>query len=173
MERNRVSWAVEQGHPAQRVAIEINEGEVIARDMQGQERWRAVPDAPLCLPELVADLAVQIDDQAAGDDGLACLVPIDKAKKLAPLRLRRLSDAVDGSRRYALLPGSLGMRLFFSRQTFTVSADGRRLLGADGQFEVARSLDGRLRYVEGTLRYTVARELRPLPAALLGPAAKP
>jgi hypothetical protein len=169
----RVTWTVEAGHPAQRVAVDITAGEVIARDPQGRERWRAVPDAPLCLPELVADLAVQADAQVAGKDGLACLVPIDKARKLAPLHLRRLPDAADGSRRYVLLPGSLGMRLFFSRQTFTVSADGRRLLAADGQFEVARSPDGRLRYVEGMLRYTAPRDIQVLPPALMGPVSPP
>lgn len=170
---DRVVWSVGAGHPTQRVTVEITSGEVIARDPSGRERWRAKPEAPLCLPELVADLAVQADAQVRDEEGLACLIPIDKAKKLAPLRLRRMADADDGSRRYVLQPGSLGMRLFFSRQTFTVSADGRRLLAADGQFEVARSLDGRLRYVDGTLAFRAPRELLKLPPALLGPARVP
>lgn len=170
---DRVVWTVGVGHPAQRATVEITAGEVIARDPSGRERWRAVPEAPLCLPELVADLAVQADARVSDEEGLLCLAPIDKAKKLAPLRLRRLPDAEDGSRRYQLQPGSLGMRLFFSRQTLTVSPDGRRLLAADGQFEVARALDGRLRYVDGRLTFATPRELLQLPPALLGPVGLP
>lgn len=165
----RVVWQVLQGHPAQPVVVEVTPGVVIARDARGQERWRATFDAPLCLPELVAELAVQLDAAVSSAEGLRCLVPIDKAKKLAPLRLRRLADSASGERRYALGPGSLGMRLFFSEQRFTVSTDGARFLGAEGQFEIARSLDGRLRYLEGTLAYGSPRDLRSLPSVLLAP----
>lgn len=168
-----VDWIVEAGHPAQPVQVRITPGLVVARDPSGRERWRAIPDAPLCLPELMAELAVQADAAARSGAGLRCLVPIDKARKLAPLRIRRLADAADGSRRYAVGPGSFGMRLFFSRQELDVSADGRRVLAARGQFEVARSLDGRLRYLEGSLRWRGPRALRTLPDALAAPPPRP
>ena len=161
-----VAWSIETGHPAQRARIRITPGRVVALDADGRERWRAVPDAPICLPELMADLAVQADAAARTREGLRCLVPIDKARKLAPLRLRRLADGPDGVRRYEVGPGSLGMRLFFGRQRMDISADGRRLLGVQGQLEVVERPDGRLRYLEGSVRYAVPRALRTLPAVL-------
>ncbi len=165
----RASWRVETGHPAQQVSYEFTPGQVVARGPDGAERWRAPLRQPLCLPELVAELAVQLDRQVRTRAGLACELPIDKARKLAPLRLRRLPDGAGGLRRYELGPGSLGMRLFFSRQILSVTADGGQLIAAEGQFEVARSLEGRLRYLEGALVYVEPRSLRALPAVLTGP----
>lgn len=164
---NRVDWVIATGHPSQRVSVNITPGLVIATDDSGRERWRAVPDAPVCLPELMAEFAVQSDAQARSNDGLRCVTPIDKARKLAPLRLRRLADAGDGSRVYEVGPGSLGMRLFFGRQVLRVSADGRELLAASGQFEVARALQGRLRYANGELRYARSRPLQRLPPMMV------
>lgn len=161
-----IAWTIEAGHPAQRGRFRITGAAVAELADDGTVRWQQAADVPVCLPEWFAETAVAADALLRDGARLRCLVPIGKARKLAPLSIRRLPDAADGSRRYEVGPGSLGMRLFFGRQTIEVDADGRAVRAVRGQLEVARALDGRLRYADGEIRYATPRPLGRLPPEL-------
>ena len=89
---------------------------------------------------------------------MECVVPIIKAKKVAPVKFVRLPDSESGTRVVELLPGSFGMRFFLSPTQLTFSADGKRLLGQNGQFETTKDPAGSPSYLKGVGVVSVSRE---------------
>lgn len=150
---------VSAGHPTQLGTVSVERGALVAKDAQGKLLWTEVLKAPLCLPELTAEFVrAHWSDLRPGAPAVACVVPIIKAKKVAPVKFLRLPDAENGTRRVELLPGSFGMRFFLSPTTLTFSADGARLLGQSGQFETTKDPAGSPSYLKGVGVVTVSRE---------------
>ena len=157
--RDGFALEVSAGHPSQLGAVSVERGTLVAKDAQGKLLWTEVLKAPLCLPELTAEFVrAHWSDLRPGAPAVACVVPIIKAKKVAPVKFVRLSDAENGTRRVELLPGSFGMRFFLSPTTLTFSADGARLLGQSGQFETTKDPAGSPSYLKGVGVVTVSRE---------------
>jgi hypothetical protein len=150
---------VTAGHPAQLGAVSIEKGILTAKDPQGKLLWTEALKSPLCLPELTAEFVrAHWNDLKVGAPAVACVVPILKAKKVAPVKFVRLPDAESGARIVELLPGSFGMRFFLSPTQLTFSADGARLLGQTGQFEATKDPAGSPSYLKGVGVVTVSRE---------------
>lgn len=150
---------VSAGHPTQLGAVSVDRGTLVAKDAQGKLLWTEVLKAPLCLPELTAEFVrARWSDLKPGAPAVECVVPIIKAKKVAPVKFVRLPDANNGARRVELLPGSFGMRFFLSPTTLTFSADGARLLGQSGQFESTKDPAGSPSYLKGVGVVNVPRE---------------
>jgi hypothetical protein len=120
--RDGFSLEVSAGHPTQLGAVLVEKGTLVAKDPHGKPLWTEVLKVPLCLPELTAEFVrAHWDDLKPGAPAVECVVPIIKAKKVAPVKFVRLPDADNGSRRVELLPGSFGMRFFLSPTTLTFS----------------------------------------------------
>jgi hypothetical protein len=157
--RDGFALEVTAGHPSQLGAVSVERGTLVAKDTQGKLLWTEVLKAPLCLPELTAEFVrAHWGDLKPGAPAVECVVPIIKAKKVAPVKFVRLPDAENGARRVELLPGSFGMRFFLSPTTLTFSADGARLLGQSGQFETTKDPAGSPSYLKGVGVVTVPRE---------------
>jgi hypothetical protein len=156
-------WSVDIAHPYQIGRIRIRAGRADGLNPDGSVLWSGRTPRALCLPELLPEVAVAYD-AAIRKGGFACMTPVPKAKKLAPLSIRRLADGKDGRRRYEVGPGSLGMRLFIDASVLEVTADGVALLAQRGQFEAAWRA-GRFRYIEGDAVYAAPRRIAPLPGA--------
>ena len=157
--RDGFALEVSAGHPSQLGAVSVERGTLVAKDAQGKLLWTEVLKAPLCLPELTAEFVrAHWGDLKPGAPAVECVVPIIKAKKVAPVKFVRLPDAENGARRVELLPGSFGMRFFLSPTTLTFSADGARLLGQSGQFETTKDPAGSPSYLKGSGVVTAPRE---------------
>jgi hypothetical protein len=147
------------GHPSQLGTVSVEKGTLSAKDPQGKLLWTEVLKSPLCLPELTAEfIRAHWNDLRLGAPAVECVVPIIKAKKVAPVKFVRLPDADNGARIVELLPGSFGMRFFLSPTQLTFSADGSRLLGQSGQFETTKDPAGRPSYLKGVGVVTAYRE---------------
>jgi hypothetical protein len=147
------------GHPIQLGVVSVERGTLVAKDPQGKLLWTEVLKAPLCLPELTAEfIRAHWSDLKVGAPALECVVPIIKAKKVAPVKFVRLPDSESGTRVVELLPGSFGMRFFLSPTRLTFSADGKRLLGQNGQFETTKDPAGSPSYLKGVGVVSVSRE---------------
>jgi hypothetical protein len=150
---------VSAGHPIQLGVVSVEKGTLVAKDIQGKLLWTEVLKSPLCLPELTAEFVrANWSDLKVGAPAVECVVPIIKAKKVAPVKFVRLPDAESGARVVELLPGSLGMRFFLSPTKLTFSADGSRLLGQSGQFETTKDPAGSPSYLKGVGVVSVSRE---------------
>lgn len=150
---------VSAGHPIQLGTVSVEKGTLTAKDPQGKLLWTEVLKSPLCLPELTAEFVrAHWSDLRAGAPAVECVVPIIKAKKVAPVKFARLPDSESGARVVELLPGSFGMRFFLSPTKLTFSADGTRLLGQNGQFETTKDPAGSPSYLKGVGTVSVSRE---------------
>jgi hypothetical protein len=158
----RWEWSVDIGHPIQKGRVLIRQGSAEGIDANGATLWTGTTTRPICVPDVFAEVAVHYDDQLRQGVTLVCMTPVPKARKLAPLAVRRIADGADGRRRYSIGPGSLGMRLFVKSTTLETSADGRFLLAQRGQFEASYA-QGRFRYIEGDAVYSTPHALTPLP----------
>ena len=160
------------GHASQRGSFKVEAGRLEVSESAGQALWAEPLREPLCLPELFAEF-VRAHWQRLGTDAapLRCGMPIIKAKKLAPLQLRRLPDTPEGLHVVEVSPGSLGMRFFFVATRLTFSADGTRLLAHQGQFEAPPRTEGRASYLRGAARFALTREAPLWPAARFAPTA--
>ena len=141
---------VSAGHPIQLGVVSVEKGTLIAKDLQGKLLWTEVLKSPLCVPELTAEFVrAHWSELAIGGTAVDCVVPIIKAKKVAPVKFVRLHDLQIGHSIVELLPGSFGMRFFLSPTKLTFSADGSRLLGQSGQFETTKDPAGSPSYLKG------------------------
>jgi hypothetical protein len=162
---------VAEGHPSQLGRFTVRQGQIAVQGAQGEALWAEALSKPLCLPELAAEFVrAHWAQLARGAAPLACVTPIIKAKKLAPVQWVRLADQADGARVVELQPGSFGMRFFLSPTRYTFSSDGNRLLAQEGQFESPPATSGRARYLKGKATFTQSRVAADWPAARFAPA---
>lgn len=165
---------VAQGHPSQLGRFTVKGQQLSVQDAQGQPLWSETLAKPLCLPELAAEFVrAHWAQLTPGSEPLACVTPIIKARKVAPVQWVRLPDGPNGVRVVELQPGSLGMRFFLSPTRMTFSADGSRLLAHEGQFETTANPEGRARYLKGTATYTLTRAAAEWPTARFGATLQP
>jgi hypothetical protein len=165
-------WTVDIAHPYQLGRVRVMPGRADGLTADGRVLWSGTTRRPVCLPELLAEVAVVYDAEIRAGRFI-CMTPVPKAKKLAPLSIRRLRDGDSGRRRYEIGPGSLGMRLFIDSSVLELSADGRAVLGQRGQFEAASGSSGRFRYLEGDAIYSAPRQVGALPDAFRAVRAAP
>lgn len=156
-------WTVDVAHPYQIGRVRMRQGVAEGLAVDGRVLWSGTTQRALCLPEMLPEVAVAYDAQIRGGRFI-CMTPVPKAKKLAPLSIRRLGDGKDGRRRYEVGPGSLGMRFFMDSTVLELSADGKTLLAQRGQFEAARK-EAKFRYLMGEAVYASPRAVGALPAA--------
>jgi hypothetical protein len=165
---------VAQGHPSQLGRFTVKGQQLSVQNGQGEPLWTETLSRPLCLPELAAEFVrAHWAQLKRGSEPLACVTPIIKARKVAPVQWVRLPDGANGVRVVELQPGSLGMRLFLSPTRMTFSADGSRLLAHEGQFESTANPDGRARYLKGTASYSLTRVAAEWPTARFGATLQP
>lgn len=163
---------VVEGHPSQLGSFIVSSGQLTVRDAAGTVLWREALQAPLCLPEVFAEFVRAHAAQIEAADGFRCAAPIIKARKVAPLKWRRIKGGPDDARKvYEVSAGSLGMRFLVGATTLTFGADGSQMLGQSGHFEAPRSRTGRAAYLKGTARYAAGRPVPQWPAAVFAPAA--
>lgn len=133
--------------------------------------WAVDLTPPLCLHEMAGEFVrAHWNRLALGSGPLRCVTPIIKARKVAPLKWRRLPDGPGGERIVQLGPGSLGMRLFMIPTRMTFSPDGSLLLAQQGQFEAPPRMDGRASYPRGAAVFSQSRPTESWPSAAFGPA---
>jgi hypothetical protein len=147
------------GHAMQLGSFSVENGTLTVRDPQGSILWTEALNAPLCLPELSAEFVLaHWDDLVIDGPVVPCVVPIIKARKVAPVQWARLLDTANGQRVVELQPGSFGMRFFLSPTRITFSSDGKRMLTQSGQFETTDDPSGRPSYLEGNGVINTPRE---------------
>lgn len=161
-----------EGHPSQRGRFSVEGGRLAVFDAAGAPLWNEPLRERLCLPELLGEFVrAHWELLALGAQPLRCVTPIIKAKKVAPLQLRRMPDSADGERVVEVSAGSLGMRFFVVPTRLTFSPDGSRLNAQSGQFEAPRSIDGSASYLRGQATYTRSRPIPVWPISAFAPAA--
>lgn len=166
---NGVEVLVLEGHPSQRGSFRLDSGRLEVRDAAGQPLWSETLTEPFCLPELSGEFVrAHWHRLVEGAEPLRCVTPIIKARKVAPLQWRRLANLPGGERVVEVGPGSFGMRFFVVPTRLTFSADGRRLLAQQGQFEAPPRTEGRAAYLRGSAQFTLSRPLDSWPANLFG-----
>lgn len=166
-------WVAE-GHPSQLGRFTVKGQQLTVLNGQGEPLWTETLSKPLCLPELAAEFVrAHWAQLTAGGQPLACVTPIIKARKVAPVQWVRLPDGPNGVRQVELQPGSLGMRFFLSPTRMTFSTDGSRLLAHEGQFESTANPDGRARYLKGTATFSLTRTAAEWPPARFGSTLRP
>ncbi len=163
---------ITEGHPSQRGAFRLAGSQLSVTDAQGQPLWSETLSRPLCLPEFNPEFVqAHWDRLAPGAPALPCVVPIIKARKVAPVQWVRLPDGPAGERVVELQPGSFGMRFFLKPTRLGFSADGRTLLWQTGQFESVKDPQASPSYLKGQARYERPREAQRWPVQRFGPVA--
>jgi hypothetical protein len=165
---------VAQGHSSQLGRFTVKGQQLSVQNGHGEPLWAETLNRPLCLPELASEFVrAHWAQLQPGSKPLACVTPIIKARKVAPVQWVRLPDGPNGVRVVELQPGSFGMRFFLSPTRMTFSADGSRLLMQVGQFESAANPVGSASYLKGTATYSLTRAAAEWPPARFGATLQP
>ena len=172
--RNGFYAEITAGHAMQLGSFSVANGTLTVSDPQGSMLWTQALRAPICLPELSAEFVMaHWDDLVIDGPVVTCVVPIVKARKVAPVQWARLPDTANGERVVELQPGSFGMRFFLSPTRITFSSDGKRILTQSGQFETTDDPSGRPSYLDGYSVINTPREAAHWGKDLFGGAAAP
>lgn len=155
---NGFTFEVLVGHRSQLGSYKLIGNVLEVTDKNGELLWTETLEQPLCPPELAAEfIRAHWDSLIAGGKPLTCVIPIVKAKKVAPVKWVRLDDTENGERVVELRPNSFGMRFFLSDTRFTFNNSGDVWLTQEGQFESTRDPDKRARYMKGSMSLTENR----------------
>jgi hypothetical protein len=163
---------VVKAHPSQLGRFNVSLGMLYVFDANGAPLWSEPLKARMCPPELLGEFVrAHWDLLQTSSTPLACLTPIIKAKKVAPLKAVRLADLPGGQRVVEFSAGSLGMRFFMTSTRLTFSPDGNSLLSHNGQFESSTTTEGSPTYMRGQATYGNPRAIMPLPESMFAASA--
>jgi hypothetical protein len=164
---NTIDIHVVKAHPSQLGRFNVSSGQLKVFDANGAPLWSEPLKARMCPPELLGEFVrAHWNLLQTTSPPLACLTPIIKAKKVAPLKVVRLADLPSGQRVVEFSAGSLGMRFFMISTKLTFSPDGNTLLSHNGQFESSATIEGSASYLRGQGSYSKPRVIMPLPESI-------
>jgi hypothetical protein len=170
---NTIDIHVVKAHPSQLGRFNVSSGKLNVFDSNGAPLWSEPLKARMCPPELLGEFVrAHWNLLQTTSPPLACLTPIIKAKKVAPLKAQRLKDLPGGQRVVEFSAGSLGMRFFMTPTRLVFAPDGNSLLSHNGQFESSATTVGSASYMRGQATYNKPREIIPLPESMFAASAE-
>ena len=148
------------GHPSQLGRYIVKNGVLEVYDSTGVLLWTEKLKLPICPPELSAEFVrANWDSLVVGGKPLKCVIPIIKAKKVAPVQWVRLPDTDNSRRVVEIQPASFGMRFFLSPTQLIFDATGMNWISQNGQFESTRDPARWPRYLKGKGEFTAPRQV--------------